>query len=292
MCWSLEVSLAFASAELIALAFIAWRCATQAHASPAIASQRYWLPAMVSIASIELLEVLLWAEGDSLTPITEAVHATCTARNARLTRALGLLIYWQPLAFIWACQHGGDPSNRERLLAPQWMAVAMGVACLVALGLGERAGVEVHDAALSHFRSFASRRTCTYIGRHGHLHWTFRMAAGHLLPNTFSYLLLTSTCVLARPAAIRVVVSLYLLAYIGCLAALDWSFEASSVWCWSAIVIYAAFIVQPYVATGGAAGGAAGAGVRADALERGASASAAKWMPPAAAVSSSPTSLY
>jgi hypothetical protein len=73
------------------------------------------------------------------------------------------------------------------------------------------------------------------------------MSCDHLWPNTFCYLLLTSSCLAARPLSIRAVIALYLSIFCSFLIAFEFSMEASSVWCWSAAGIFALFIMQPYL---------------------------------------------
>jgi hypothetical protein len=168
MCWSYEVSLAVTLLELIALAFLLWRTFwSEARSNPIVRTQRFWLPVMVSVMLIELVETLLWAEGEGLASIKEAAVSTCSARNAMLTRVIGSLIYFQPLAFVSACRHGGDASNQMLLDVPQKLALVMGLACMCALFFGERHALSLQQLEQNRWSGVFGQRTCTYIGLHG-----------------------------------------------------------------------------------------------------------------------------
>lgn len=172
MCWSLAWSATFASIEAVGLAYIAWRTSrarlgTSAEASIEYA-QRWMLPLFGSAFLIELLEALLWAEGDNLTRVADGMREGCTRRNASLTRLVFLVLCMQPLFFITATRHTGYSSNLQLLRVPEALAVVYAVGCVLSLAFGELgAQVELQSLASSGLLSDRGLATCTYIGKHG-----------------------------------------------------------------------------------------------------------------------------
>ena len=69
-----------------------------------------------------------------------------------------------------------------------------------------------------------------------------------LLPNAFGYLLLWLSLIFARPYQFCAGIYLVVLVLFGAqLVYFEMSFEAGSVWCWSGMILYLYFILQPHV---------------------------------------------
>jgi hypothetical protein len=108
---------------------------------------------------------------------------------------------------------------------------------------------EAKHVSRSNYMGFAHNETCAYIGRSGHhLHWTSAYADTHMSPNTFAYVLLWIPLVFARPLRFCALPFLLMLGVFGFqLYALNGSYEAGSIWCWSALNVHIYFLVQPHI---------------------------------------------
>ena len=162
-----------------------------------------------------------------------------------------MIIWMQPYSVIFAARKSGDPNNDRALLISQNMSVLFGLA---AIGMHLHAGyfIEDPDNTLprmheSQFKSYLNRDTCTYIGLHGHLHWTIVMADTILMPNAFAYAMLFLSTAFARPKQIVAVPS-FIMMLIFFLQSIwfEGSFEAGSIWCFTAIVVFVYYIIQPW----------------------------------------------
>lgn len=152
---------------------------------------------------------------------------------------------------IFAARKSGDPNNDEALIISQNMSVLFGLA---AIGMYLYAGYfkEDPDNTLprmrdSQFKSYLNRDTCTYIGLHGHLHWTIAMTETTLTPNAFAYAMLFLSTAFARPKHIvavpcLIMMSIFFLQSIW----FEGSFEADSMWCFTAIVVFVYYTIQPW----------------------------------------------
>lgn len=277
MCWSLPVSIAFASFELVCLSFLAWRCCIRSPTDPTVAHQRYVLPLLVSIFLIEAIEAGIWADGDNIAAIGDAMHSTCTARNRHLTRFAGVVVFWQPFIVVFACRHTGDVKNRDLLRIPQHLALVTAVFLVAALAAGEMFEHHIHSIKSSHYLGMHGLSTCSYVGLHGahghlscragvraassraphtppmrthagHLHWVWKMSASYMMPNAYPYFLLGVACLWARPLMlVSGAVAFYLVVFTAVLFSFDTSMEAASVWCWTAVGLHLFFIAQPYL---------------------------------------------
>jgi hypothetical protein len=101
----------------------------------------------------------------------------------------------------------------------------------------------------SGFRDYRHWETCTFIGKSGvHLQWTTNMDDTYATPNMFSYLMLSIPLWYAKPfKLIAGPIVLSELLFFWQSWRLGGSFEAASVWCWSAMLILSYYCAYPYV---------------------------------------------
>jgi hypothetical protein len=98
-------------------------------------------------------------------------------------------------------------------------------------------------------------QTCTYLGAHGHLHWVFKLASSSFLPNLWAMILmwcwpffvgLPRKHILPHTLGVLVTGPLALIYTEG-------SFEAGSIWCWTALISYVMLLIEPYLSMPAAA---------------------------------------
>ena len=102
----------------------------------------------------------------------------------------------------------------------------------------------------SKYRSYLNNETCTYIGKQGgHFHWTLATVDSYLAPNSYTYALLwMGSCAFARPYRLFSGILLFGISlFASFLVKFDGSFEAGSVWCWTAMILFVYIALQPYV---------------------------------------------
>lgn len=250
MCWSRQVSIAFAGFEAAMIIFIAFRALRSKDVY--IRGQLFLLPLLLSVFAVETIEALLWEDHDDglLVPVHESSIRSCTLRNKSLTMAIWLgVVSWQPLWCILPCRRVGSPRNRDLLLVPECLALFFGVANLfvyfVGLLMESPARRRLEE---SNFTSYLHTETCAYLGKSGHLHWSFATIDSFLTPNAFTYCLLLCSVVVARPWLFSsAILTVNLLVFVLELMYFRMSFESGSVWCWSAVFLSTYIVLQPYV---------------------------------------------
>jgi hypothetical protein len=256
MCWSYSVSVMFTSIELVLIMFIVIR--SRVSADPFVRKQWLLLPALVSICAMEGIEAFVWSRPDDLvsTLQTATEMGACAKWNHRVTMFTWLFILpWQPLWVILPCRRVGSPDNRLLLQVPEFFAIVLAVIhsllfLMVALFPHELGSAALHTSlADSNFKSYLHKETCTYLGATGHhLHWCISTADTYLTPNAFTYFLLWSSVAFAKPKRFAGGVFLFVLGmFLLQLAYFEGSWEAGSVWCWSAMVLFLYFALQPYL---------------------------------------------
>jgi len=287
MCWSHDVSVIFASVEAILIVFIAIRSRLstdpyirkQYLILPILISvflveliEAYlWTdPDLVSVTDVDV------DVGDGSENQLHA-HHVCSKWNHRLTVILCCFILpWQPLWVIVPCRRVGHPSNRQLLKVSEFSAILFGVAfdalyvaSLLQLVLpnanddddtssssSSYSSSPLFDYAYtyrtlsdSNYKSYLHSETCTFLGRSGHhLHWAFAIPDTYVTPNGFTYLLLWLSVIFCRPR--RFVAGIMLLClgiFVVQFLYLGSSWEAGSVWCWSAMIGFVYVAIQPYV---------------------------------------------
>ena len=167
-----------------------------------------------------------------------------------------LILPWQPFFAIWPCRRVGDTQNWKLLQVPEFLAILY--ACghvhyyLANIWLAK----DNHQPALfvrqpvanSHYQGPFHTETCSWVGRHGHLHWTVATADTWFTPNAFSYGLLWSSIIFARPWQFASgILMTGLVIFLAEIIYFGGSFEAGSVWCWSSVIMQTYFLVQPYI---------------------------------------------
>lgn len=215
MCWNFQISVAAASQEACFLLLLVIRACCSSE--PRFRQQLSLLPILSSILLVEIIESIIWHNQHSLTGIQEADEEgnACPKLNHILTLALWMIIWMQPYSVIFAARNSGDPNNYGALLISQNMSVLFGLAA-ICMYLYAWYFIEDPDNTLprmheSQFKSYLNRDTCTYIGLHGHLHWTIAMAETILTPNAFAYAMLFLSTAFARPKQIVAVPSLIMM---------------------------------------------------------------------------------
>jgi hypothetical protein len=264
MCWSYRVSTTVATAEAFAVLFMAVR--SYISRDPWVRRQWLLLPGLSTICAMEAIEAYLWYHQDSLLdPIDQSTMRPCAARNHALTAVVWTcLLPWQPLWVILPCRRANpdDTVNRLRLQIPEALALVFALChCFVwavtyySMGLSSLPSSDdnshrlLRSLADSDYTSYLHVDTCTYVGRSGHhLHWAVALMDHFAIPNAYTYALLWLSLVGARPRRFAAAIYLVLVALFG--VQLVWfqgSWEAGSVWCWAAAVVFGYFLVQPYV---------------------------------------------
>lgn len=247
-----------ATAEALAILLIALR--SRISNDPWIRRQWLLLPGLVTICAMEAIEAFLWYHEESLlAPIEQSTIRPCAARNHGLTvLAWTCLLPWQPLWVIFPCRRANpdDTVNRLRLQLPETLAVVFALCHCLVFGvtyylshMGSLARLPLQSLQDSHYQSYLHFDTFTYVGRSGHhLHWAVALMDTWGTPNAFTYALLWLSIVGARPRRFASTIYLALMALFA--VQIVWfqgSWEAGSVWCWAAGLIFGYFLVQPYV---------------------------------------------
>jgi len=247
MCWSRNVSIATVAIEALCLACIFYRsrCAT----NPKLKAYLLHTPVLVTIMTMEVIEAILWSRPDELIPIgeAEASAVSCPARNSALTTIVWLVILpWQPYLILTAERRWpmNESHTRDLLRGPELLGLALALAFDAFVVYSSVASGPFRKLEGAGLRGFMSSQTCTYIGRHHHLHWSVRLVDTFLTPNTFSYVLLFGATLFFRPiwhnaAFLSVIIFLGQSLYYG-------GFEAGSVWCWLCILIFLGGAAQAY----------------------------------------------
>lgn len=228
MCWSRDVSLGFALAEASSLICL-WRL-SDGFARPA----RHLIPLMVSICVIELVEACIW---NGVLPSPGGDSSLCDATNRFLTRVVFANLAFQPLLANLAALR--LQPKRELFRTTSVMAAALAGCFLTALALGEVGDVDITPFEASGYLGMHGTETCSFAGARGHLHWVFKTSANFMLPNGFAYVFMMLPPLAARPSRLLAApLAAYLAFYAILFVHMGYSFEAGSVWCWSAIGLH------------------------------------------------------
>ena len=256
MCWSFEVSVAFALVEAASITFLYLRA--KRSSDPYIQAQVTVLPLLATILMVEVAEALIWLDA-TLTSVTATEGPTCSTYNTSLTMVFWFLVFpWQPLCCIFPCRRVGHPRNRDLFAGVElvaWVLPFWHLLCYLGQVIPQwMLGDAFHPAAprlniQQHaYQIFVNSETCTYIGPNGHLFWTLATADCSTTPNMSCYILLCCSLAYARPKRFVAGIALFM---VGLVVALNsyyqGSVETGSMWCWTGILMHAYFIVQPYV---------------------------------------------
>jgi len=249
MCWSLEVSIAAASCEAVFVVFIAVRSLRSTKKE--IQEQILCLPCLLSVLAMEVIEAIIWSRPTELILIQDADgdSSTCPVWNRFLTRIMWILILpWQPFTVVRACRNSGNQNNRDLLKVPEFLSFIFGATTvfifILTMYLEDPILLNLSD---SRYMGYLNRDTCTYVGLHGHLQWTVALANTALTPNIFGYALLWSSCIFARPLRLFGMASFMCLLVFGAQSIyFEGTFEAGSMWCLLAFLLFVYIAVQPY----------------------------------------------
>lgn len=217
---------------------------------------------LVTVSLVELIEGFIWQ--DEPVSIVYADSHVCSRRNQALTLVIVLgLLPWQPFLVICPCRRVGEARNRDLLQVPEGMAFLFGVAVSVTYVLTQILGppffvtrsimVEVpnlqDDLSHRYYKNLFHTQTCSFVGESGrHLHWTMALADTWWTPNGWTYMMLWLSVVVARPWAFASgIITAIMVLFLTLVVQFEGSFEAGSVWCWSAVVFSSYFVVQPYI---------------------------------------------
>jgi hypothetical protein len=166
MCWSLEVSLAFAGAHLLSAAYVAW------HRPP---HSRHFLCFILFYFGMETLQALEWLNG-----VEPHLNQSCSKTNTFLTFIAYLLIWLQPVMFAsFATKHD---SRFVWYFSLYTLVVAVGN---LILGFCDKAvGLELMSR---NEKTNYGEHTCTYRGEYDHLVWKFSVVSFNYQPTHYVY---------------------------------------------------------------------------------------------------------
>lgn len=250
MCWSYTSSVSFSTAEAFFIYFITIRALLSK--DKYIRQQLHMIPMTLSILAIEVIEALLWARPEELIPVEKSPsQIACPKRNKTLTLAAFIIIFFQPFLVMYSCRRSGSPQNLSLFVIPERLSILFGLS-FIALYIYTNSisfeSVWLNRLVDSDFKSYTNDKTCTYIGKNGHLQWTIATLDSFFTPNAYTYSLLWLSCMFARPLRLFSGILLFGFGlFLFFLFELRGSFEAGSVWCWSAIILHLYMVLQPYV---------------------------------------------
>ena len=255
MCWSFQVSAAFALAEAVGIGFIYWRATHSA--DPYVQAQLWILPLLCSIFYAEAGEALVWLD-ETLLPVNAREGPSCSAYNRNLTLGFWWIVFAaQPLLVVIPARRVGHPRNKDIFVAVEMMAI-----CFILWHTGVYLGKvipQLRDPTFTPapprlnmrqhgYQTFVNSETCSYIGKNGHLFWTLATADCWATPNVVPYLIICASLVFAKPKRFFAGMGLFMGAVMGGLIGYyGGTVEAASVWCWTGIIMNIYVVVQPYI---------------------------------------------
>lgn len=252
MCWSFEVSIGFALAEAICIAFIIYRAKTSKEAY--VQAQIMLVPGLAGIMCVELCEAVIWLDDHIIridAEINEENSRPCSTWNSRMTLLLWLIIIpAQPLLSISPLRRIGDPRNMDVLAIPEAMSLfyIFMNAAMYFLREGPKNELPRERVQMHGYEYYGNVETCSYIGQHGHLFWTLDSLQDWITPNGSIYVIVGIVIVYHRPWQFLTVFGYPSILFNFALAEYyDYSVEQASVWCWTGISLHTWVIVQPYL---------------------------------------------
>jgi len=166
MCWSLEVSLAFASAHLLSAIYVAW------HRPP---HSRNFVYFMTFYCIMELLQALEWFVG-----VGSHLNRSCSKTNTFLTVIAYILIWLQPVMFA-------SFSTKRDSRFVWYYSLLTFVSAMINLihGFFEHSGA-LELMSLNENTNYG-QQTCTYRGKYNHLVWKFAVPSFNYQPTHYVY---------------------------------------------------------------------------------------------------------
>ena len=166
MCWSLEISLAFAGAHLLSASYVAWRRPPHS---------REFLHFILFYFAMEILQSLQWLFG-----VESGLNHSCSRSNTFLTIIAYIFIWLQPILFA------SFSNKRDSHFVWYYSLYTFVIAVVnLALGFSEKA---IGLASMSRDeKTNYGQQTCTYLGEYNHLVWKFAVPSFNCQPTHFVY---------------------------------------------------------------------------------------------------------
>jgi len=242
MCWSLEVSFAFASIELVGCIYLFLRNGKL---------DRAILPICLMVFLIEASEIFMWWSNP--TPL----NATCSTMNNWATRITRVILIAQPMACNFMCLKTCNKEVKQKfeiLFNLSVFSFLVGTALVFYAEIYKEKPYE--NAIMNEWHKDPTGAvglvTCSYLGPNGHLLWKYRAHAIDAMgwfPNTFFYIFvgMVAPIIHHRPwMDAGFIVCVMLVEFI--LVSLWFrTSESFSVWCWTGMTVHAWAIAYPFL---------------------------------------------
>jgi hypothetical protein len=213
MCWSLEVSLAFASAHFLSAVYVAW------HQPP---NSRYFLYFISFYLVMELLQALEWFIG-----VDSHLNRSCSNTNTFLTIIAYILIWLQPILFA-------SFANKHDNRFVWYFSVYTLVIALINLILGFHRKAIGLELMSTNEKTNYGEYTCTYRGEDNHLVWKFAVPSFNYQPTHyvyFSIILLTFILHYDRTLQLTIGIGWMTTFFVSLWSTGDVNAELTSYWC-------------------------------------------------------------
>ena len=259
MCWSFEVSVGFAAAEVALLVLML--------ALPKSRKYYHFVPLLLTVIIVEFGEAVIYKAG--VPPLSDRLEhkITCPFLNEVLTSVIMIAVTLQPWAFVYYVHKA---NIREEQLPHEYKQVTLFVLLLtlvnflsvvrrsistalhpetarITVPLNEyldnstivlRTAPDTYDYAIS----------CSYSGPNGHLYWQWGIAAAvsSFEPNwVFIYALSMLLIIVLLPDKYEAIFFAMFLSILF-IFSFVWTFpEAGSMWCWTGISLHVFYVIYP-----------------------------------------------
>nr|QOI90590.1 hypothetical protein HWQ62_00459 [Pyramimonas orientalis virus] len=241
MCWNKEVSIAFSIVELCGIIYLYGLC--RGSGSPTI----HMFPMLISILLIEVSEAFLWPYVTASYDAT--IDSTCPMINSLVTRFIYVTLCFQPIFVNMAAYYiHNNLYDRRMFSVPLKLSLIVGGGLVLSMLCGELLEIDLRSFIDTGDKGFHNTVSCSYIGNHSHMHWTWKNSAHFLLPNGFTYIIMFIPPLFSKPYwVVAFPVAFYLCVLATLFVAFDFSFEAGSVWCWTAMGLHIYYIGCEYM---------------------------------------------
>jgi len=166
MCWSLEVSLAFAGLHFLSAVYVAWNRPPYS---------RYFLYFISFYCAMELLQALEWFVG-----VETHLNRSCSNTNTFLTIIAYIFIWLQPVMFA-----SFSTKHDNRFVWYYSLYTFASAMMNLILGFCEKAsGLELMSRSE---KTNYGQQTCTYQGEYNHLVWKFAVPSFNYQPTHYVY---------------------------------------------------------------------------------------------------------
>lgn len=278
MCWSWQVATAFSVVEFAACVHLWYRnwCL----------QDRWAVPFLATILVVELMEIPMWALVEPRASL-DAGSTSCPAGNTAALVVAGLAVSLQPFFTMlfayktcvvvpirygapfcclnwraFRCAHRPMPPEglplsecrqrgKDRFLVPLFLSALVSAGMWVRLGLGTLGVGALKEFEAENPFALAGKTTCAYDGPEGHLLWVFAAVDNEFLPAMFAYFLFFNFAMAfysPKSYGFCFVVAL-LPVLIIIFAAVRWSNEGWSIWCWTGLLMHWTFVGTGFLYT-------------------------------------------